>query len=314
ARCQLLAHLGEVRFGLVDLGDGHHDFDLGGAGVGDGFFGLGHDAVVGGDHDHGDVRDVSATGAHGGESLVARGVDEGHAQALGVGINFHLAAYRDELAVLLQQVEAEGADVLRDAARFTADAVKAGDGVQQAGFAVVHVAHDGDDGRATFFVAGLFLELFQLFGDQVFRGLGLAHRDFALEDDADLLNHVLAQRIVDAQRGQPLLDHAHLDFAGLDAHGLGELPQVERLLDGYRAGGQLRRLLFFVFATAALAPATRTVVAELAYLEALAAASAFACLLAESFRDDLAGLFLGNAAATFLALGFGGGGGLGLNG
>ena len=38
---------------------------------------LRHDAVVGGDDEHGDVRHLRAAGAHGGEGLVARGVEEG---------------------------------------------------------------------------------------------------------------------------------------------------------------------------------------------------------------------------------------------
>ena len=50
---------------------------LGGLGVVDGLDRLGHDAVVGGDHEHDDVGRLGAAGAHGGERLVARGVDEG---------------------------------------------------------------------------------------------------------------------------------------------------------------------------------------------------------------------------------------------
>ncbi len=49
----------------------------GGLGVVDGLDRLRHDAVVGGDDEHDDVGRVGAAGTHGGERLVARGVDEG---------------------------------------------------------------------------------------------------------------------------------------------------------------------------------------------------------------------------------------------
>jgi hypothetical protein len=49
---------------------------LGGLGVVDGLEGLGHDAVVGGDHDDHDVGDLGAAGSHAGEGFVAGGVEE----------------------------------------------------------------------------------------------------------------------------------------------------------------------------------------------------------------------------------------------
>ena len=62
---------------LVDFVDCHHDRHLGGPGVADGFQGLGADAVIGSHHQHGHVGDLGAAGTHGGERLVARGVEEG---------------------------------------------------------------------------------------------------------------------------------------------------------------------------------------------------------------------------------------------
>ena len=64
-------------FVAVDLVDGHDDRHVGRLGVVDGLDGLGHDAVVGRHHQHDDVGDLGAAGPHGGERLVARGVDEG---------------------------------------------------------------------------------------------------------------------------------------------------------------------------------------------------------------------------------------------
>jgi hypothetical protein len=63
--------------GVVAFVDGDHNRDLGGQGVAEGLEGLGHHAVVGGDHQHHDIRHVGAAGAHGGEGGVARRVEEG---------------------------------------------------------------------------------------------------------------------------------------------------------------------------------------------------------------------------------------------
>ncbi len=66
-----------VGAGLVHLVDGHDDGHVGGLGVVDGLNGLRHDAVVGGHDQDGDVGDLGAAGAHGGEGFVAGRVEEG---------------------------------------------------------------------------------------------------------------------------------------------------------------------------------------------------------------------------------------------
>ena len=111
----------------VDLVDRDDDRHLGRLGVVDRLDRLGHDAVVGRDDEHDDVGDLGAAGAHLGEGLVARRVDE-----------------RDEAAVLDGLV---GADVLRDATGLAGDDVGGADAVEQQGLAVVDVTHDGDDRR-----------------------------------------------------------------------------------------------------------------------------------------------------------------------
>ncbi len=77
----VLGHLGAHALGLrallVDLVDGNDDRHLGGARVVDRLLGLGLDAVVGGDHDHGQVGHARAAGAHRREGLVAGRVQEG---------------------------------------------------------------------------------------------------------------------------------------------------------------------------------------------------------------------------------------------
>ena len=122
---ELLLHAVGLGLLAVDLVDGHHDRGARRLGVVEGLDGLGHHAVVGRHHQHDDVGGLGAAGPHGGERLVARGVDEG-----------------DEAAVLDGLV---GTDVLRDAAGLAGDHVGVADLVEQLRLAVVDVAHDRDD-------------------------------------------------------------------------------------------------------------------------------------------------------------------------
>ena len=127
-----LRHLGADAVGLrallVDLVDGDEDRHLGGLRVVDRLLRLRLHAVVGGDDDHRDVGDLRAAGAHRGERLVARRVEEGD----------------DSVAV----VHLVGADVLGDAAGLARGHLGLADRVEQRGLAVVDVAHDRDDRRA----------------------------------------------------------------------------------------------------------------------------------------------------------------------
>src|SRR5262245_66354206 len=70
-----------------------------GLGVIDCFDRLRHDAIIRGDNQHDDVRDVRATGAHRGERGVTRGINK-----------------RNFVSVVLDAIRA---DVLRDSAGFT---------------------------------------------------------------------------------------------------------------------------------------------------------------------------------------------------
>ena len=92
---------------------------------------LRHDAVVGRDHEDRDVGHLRTTGTHGGERLVARGVDEGDGA----------------LDALVLGPDLVRTDVLRDAAGLARDDVRLADRVEQSGLTVVDVAHDGDDRR-----------------------------------------------------------------------------------------------------------------------------------------------------------------------
>ena len=88
----------------------------------DGFFGLGHDAVVGGHDQHGDVGDVGTAGPHFGKRFMPRRVDEG-----------------DLAPVFFDLV---GPNVLGDSAALAAGDVDADDFVEQRGLAVVDVAQE----------------------------------------------------------------------------------------------------------------------------------------------------------------------------
>ena len=126
---QLLPHPLGLGVGPVHLVDGDDDRHLGRLGVADRLDRLLHDAVVGGDDQHDDVGDIGAAGAHRGERLVARRVDEG-----------------DLLAAL--QGDAVGADMLGDAASFAGRDIGLAQRVEQRGLAVIDMAHDGDHRRA----------------------------------------------------------------------------------------------------------------------------------------------------------------------
>ena len=162
-----------VGVGQVDLVDGDDDRHLGRARVRDRLLRLRHDAVVGGDDEHGDVRHLRAAGAHGGERLVARRVEE-----------------RDLPAV---DVDLVRADVLRDPAGLGLDDRRLADRVEQRRLAVVDVAHDRDDRRPRREILLGVLEDLRLV---VLVG-GVLDRDLAVELGGDQLDLVVGQRLRD---------------------------------------------------------------------------------------------------------------------
>ena len=125
---ELPANAIEIAAGLVDLVDRDDDRHARRFRVLDRLDRLRHDAVVGRDDEHDDVRDLGAARAHGRERRVARRVEE-----------------RD---AALRRLDVVGADVLRDAAGLAGGDSRAADVVEQRRLAVVDVAHDRDDGRA----------------------------------------------------------------------------------------------------------------------------------------------------------------------
>ena len=221
----LLAHqtvLGEllldalgVGLGLIHLVDGHNDGDTGGLGVVDGLHGLGHDTVLGGHHQDGDIRYHGAAGAHGGKGLVAGGVQE-----------------RDGLAVDLHLI---CADVLGDAAGLTGGHMGVADIVQQTGLAVVHVTHDHHHRRPGHQILVLVLVVVDealLNGDHYFLLHLAAH---LLGDDGRgvKVDHL-------AQRGHNAVLHQALDHlcAGF-LHAAGQLAHADLVGDLHGDGGIL---------------------------------------------------------------------------
>ncbi len=159
--------------------------------------GLRHHAIVGRHHEDHDVRHRSAVGAHLGERLVPRGVDED-----------------DALAVPRNVV---GPDRLRDAARLARRDIRRPDGVQQGCLAVVDMSHDRDDRRPDLQVRGGFV--FAGDDDRLLLERQLGGR--GAEVGGDLLDALELQRLVDGGE-LALLDEGLDDLAGLDAELLGE--------------------------------------------------------------------------------------------
>ena len=93
----------------------------------DGFFGLRHHAVIGGDDQNHQVSRLRAARTHGGKRLVARCIEEGnHA---------------------LRRFDVIRANVLGNPARFTRCHARFANGIEQRGFTVIDVTHDRNHRR-----------------------------------------------------------------------------------------------------------------------------------------------------------------------
>ena len=144
--CELALHPLRLGIRLVDFVDGDDDRNFGGASVIDGFFGLRHNAVICGDDENNDVGDFRSASAHPGERFVAGRVNENDA-----------AIFRADFV---------STDMLRNSARLTRGDIGLADGVEEAGLAMIDVAHHRDYRRARHEVSGL-LFLLRLFLNQL---------------------------------------------------------------------------------------------------------------------------------------------------
>src|SRR5690606_28386357 len=130
--------------------------------------------------EHDDVGGLGASGAHRGERLVTRRVDEG-----------------EESTVALDLV---GADVLGDAAGLAGDDVRAADAVEDRGLAVVDVTHDGDDRRPVRRLVVLIVvleevDLEHLQQLDLLRLTGIDETDLGADLGGAQLDHVVAERL-----------------------------------------------------------------------------------------------------------------------
>ena len=198
---ELALHAVDVRVGHVHLVHGDDDRHLGGACVRDRLLRLGHDAVVCGDDEHGDVRHLRAASAHRREGFVAGRVEE-----------------RDAPAVDLRLV---GADVLRDPSRLGLDHRRLADRVEQCRLAVVDMAHDRHDRRAR---REIRLRVVEVHGLELLLR-GVLDRDLALELRADDLDLLVGERL----RRRPHLPEVHQD---LDELGHRDAERLREVLDG----------------------------------------------------------------------------------
>ena len=130
---QVGLHALGARAWKVDLVDRHEDRHARRLRVVDGFDGLRHDAVGGGDDEDDNVSHLSAAAPHRREGRVARRVDE-----------------RDRLVMHANLVGTNG---LRDAAGLAGRDVRLADRVEQRRLAVVDMPHDGDDRRTRHLLA-----------------------------------------------------------------------------------------------------------------------------------------------------------------
>ncbi len=126
-----------VGIGTVNFVEGNDDGNPRGFGMGDGFFGLRHDAVFSSHDQNDDIRTLSAAGTHGSKCRMARGVQ------------------KCDQAVLLNDLVC--ADVLGNAAGFSAGHVGLADGVKQCGLAVIDVTQNSDNCRTFDQFLGIFI-------------------------------------------------------------------------------------------------------------------------------------------------------------
>ena len=131
---QLLLHAIGQGVGLVDLVDRNNDRNFRGVRVIDGFERLRHHAVIGGDHQHDDVGCLGSARTHAGKGFVTGRIEE-----------HNLASEGRRLLVLNRNFVR--ADVLRNSARFASGNVGRADRIEQRGFTVIDVTHDGDHRR-----------------------------------------------------------------------------------------------------------------------------------------------------------------------
>ena len=172
----------------------------------DGFYRLGHDAVIGGNDQYGNIGDLRTAGSHRGKGGVTGGIQEGD----GTTVHLHLIS----------------TDVLGDAARFAGDNAGFTNGIEDRGLAVVDMPHDHHDGGTGLLRLLLILHLKQAVLDGDDDLLGDLGADLHGDKGSGIKVDDIADGSHDAQTHQLLDDLACLHLEGerqlADGHFLGQ--------------------------------------------------------------------------------------------
>ena len=259
------------------------------------FLGLRHHAVIGGHHQDNDIRGIGAARTHGGKRGVTGGIKESNFAARG----FHTIS----------------ADMLGNATRFAGYHFGIADIVEQRGFAVINVTHDGHHRRA----AGHIHDIAFRFGHHLLFQLIFLEQDIGVPQFfGDQRRGFLIEQLVDGHHRAHL--HHHFDqIAGLDAHFLRQIAHGNRFGNTHFTRHRRYRLLelaalALTFAFAATTATRRSITATTApiilaargtFTAAFALAGALAGLnMKTRFRFFFIIFALGDIAQGFLALGF----------
>ena len=125
---QFRTHAFGIGAWLVDFVDGHNHRHFRSLGMIDGFNGLRHHTVISRHHQNHNIRDLRTTRTHRRKGGMAGRINEGD-----------LAAQRRHDLI--------STDMLGNATGFTAHHIGFAQGIEQGGFAVIDMAHDGDNRR-----------------------------------------------------------------------------------------------------------------------------------------------------------------------
>ena len=216
---QLVAYPLRVRvlpIDLVDRDDHRHPCSFR---MLDRLYGLRHDAVISGHHEHHDVGRLCTPRAHRCKRGVAGRIQEGD-----------LALFRFHRI---------GADMLCDPASFAFGDMAAPDEVQQRGLAVIDMAHNGYDRGTRYFVAGNF----GLLGKQLLVDVALLDRlRHVPEFLDDKRRGVLVDHLVDGDHGTHIEQDLN-DLVALDSQSFGQFRDSDAFRNFDFVHDRRRRLL-----------------------------------------------------------------------
>ena len=198
--CKLVAHALRVCVFLIHLVDCNDQRHIGRTRMLDSFYRLRHDTVIGGNHQHHDIRGLSTTRTHRGKCCVTRCIKE---------------CNRAVFCFCLV-----GTNMLGNTASLTRSNTRGTNVIEQGGLAVINVAHDRDHRWTWFGIA--FARTSNQSCQRRFHIIG-AHRIGVV---THLLNHedsgVLVQQLIDSSHDAHR--HHRLDhFSSLDSHFIGQL-------------------------------------------------------------------------------------------